>query len=105
MSINEKTARRSAVFRRAELPLAAGNTIYSELLHPLSKTELFIFVRLLKNMAAVTVKSEIAHDILPGVAAKSRTVDVHLSSLRQKLPADLRIENVHGYGVRLQRCD
>ncbi len=104
MSANEKQARRTAVFRRAGLVLSTEPGLYSEIEIPLSKTELFIFVRLLKNLSAVTAKTEIAQDILPGVGAKSRTVDVHLSSLRQKLPVDLKIENVHGYGIRLQRC-
>ena len=68
----------------------------------LTNTEFNIFKTLLADKGDIVSRQEIIEKVLGGVSVTSRTVDVHVCSLRRKLKAvGKSIQTVRGRGYRL----
>ena len=117
--MGELVARLRAVLRRATLPvfdrLSLGELTLSGAEHwctlrgarlELTATEFELLATLLRAGAAVCTKDELSQSVLGRPhATYDRSVDVHISRLRQKLDSSLiAIETVRGVGYRLTRA-
>jgi two-component system, OmpR family, response regulator len=114
--MGELVARLRAVLRRGLLPVIHRLTLGELTLCPaersctvrgrpleLTATEFDLLAALLRGGARVLTKDELSRSVLGRPhAAYDRSIDVHISRLRQKLDAAaLEIETVRGVGYRL----
>lgn len=68
----------------------------------LTPTEFHLLTALAERVGTAVSRTELIDEVWPeGYAANSRSFDVHLAQLRQKLPA-LAITTIRGFGFRLE---
>lgn len=113
--LHELLARLTAVTRRYAQPedssITLGdvvlNTTEHRVMHrdaeiSLTPTEFALLEVLARNVGSAISRQDAMEQVWgPGYAATSRTFDVHLAQLRQKLPM-LTITTIRGFGFRLE---
>ncbi len=87
---------------RIRIDVPAHRVLDSDVEISLTPTEFDLLVSLARRVGRAVGRQQILDEVWgDAYAAKSRSFDVHMAQLRQKLPA-LRITTIRGFGYRLE---
>ena len=86
-----------------DIDLAAHRVTHAGSETPLTPTEFSLLAVLAQRPGSAVSREQVLDEVWgDAFAARSRTLDVHLAQLRQKLPTDVVITTIRGFGFRLE---